>query len=92
MSGSGDQATGSRGDPSNEHSRVLSALGNDELSGPAIFRRMSGAHTRTAGDQRLLYPALHGLEANWRLRASWLTDASGIPHRVYRRGRFGFLG
>ena len=92
MSGSGDQATGSRGDPSDERSRVLSALGNDELSGPAIFRRMAGPNSRVPGGQGLFYPALYGLVASWRLRARWQTDPSGIPHRVYRRERFGFPG
>ena len=92
MSGGEPQLTGSGAELSDQRSQVRRALGKDELSGPAIFRRMSSPNSRTAVDQRLLYPALYDLVASWRLRARWQTDPSGIPHRVYRRGRFGFLG
>jgi hypothetical protein len=92
MSGDGTDITGSQVDLSRERSRVMSALGKDVLSGPAIFRRMSGSNTRDPGDQSLLYPALYGLTSSWRLRAYWQADDTGIPHRVYRRARFGFLG
>ncbi len=92
MSGGGHQPTGSGAELSEQRSQVRRALGKDELSGPAIFRRMSGSKSRTAGDQRLLYPALYGLAASWQLRARWQADPGGIPHRVYRRGRFGILG
>ena len=92
MSGNGTDIAGSQVDLSNERSRVMSALGQDFLSGPAIFRRMFGSNTRDPGDQSLLYPALHSLMSSWRLRAYWQTDDTGIPHRVYRRARFGFLG
>ena len=78
------------GGPSDERSRVLSALGNDELSGPAIFRRMAGPNSRVPGGQGLFYPALYGLVELATAR-TWQTDPSGIPHRVYRRERFGFL-
>ena len=91
MSGSDGQLTGLEAELSDERSQVCRALGKDELSGPAIFRRMSGSKGPVAGDQRLLYPALYGLVASWRMRARWQTDPSGIPHRVYRRGKFGFL-
>ncbi|MGA3058344.1 MAG: hypothetical protein ABSE70_09985 [Candidatus Limnocylindrales bacterium] len=39
------------------------------------------------GDQSLLYPALHSLEASWLVHATWQSDAKGIPHRTYRRRR-----
>lgn len=92
MSGNRSDNEVARLDLSNERSRVMGALGKDVLSGPAIFRRMSGSNTRKTGDQSLLYPALHSLTSSWRLRAYWQTDDTGIPHRVYGRARFGFLG
>jgi hypothetical protein len=84
--------TGSEPELLDERSQVFRALGRDELSAPEIFRRMSGSNRRTPGDQRLIYPALYGLAASWQLRARWQVDPSGITRRVYRRGRFGFLG
>jgi len=92
MSGNGTDITGSQVDLSSERSRVMSALGKDVLSGPAIFGRMSGSNTRDPGDQSLLYPALYSLTSSWHLRARWQIDGTGIQHRVYRRARFGFLG
>ena len=92
MSGRRGRPKGDGLELSDARSQVLRALGRDELSGPAIFRRMSGSNSGMAGDQRLLYPALYGLVASWRLRAHWQADPSGIPRRMYRRGRFGLLG
>jgi len=40
-----------------------------------------------AGDQAFLYPALHSLEADRRLQATWLPDAGGGSRRAYRRRR-----
>jgi hypothetical protein len=68
------------------------------LTGPVIFRRMherstdaeAGARPEAGpnpGDQSLLYPALHSLEADWRVQARWLPDANGIWHRTYRKRR-----
>jgi hypothetical protein len=81
--------------------RVLVAV--DELdggaaTGPAILRRMHERLTDTehgerlgadpnSGDQSLLYPALHSLEADWRIQARWLPDANGIRYRTYRKRR-----
>jgi DNA-binding PadR family transcriptional regulator len=79
-----------------ERRRVLEALEGEALTGPAISRRMhlpwTGAesgteHAATEGDQSLLYPALHSLEADSTLQSEWLSDASGIRHRTYRRRR-----
>ena len=79
--------------------RVLQAvdvLGPEAMTGSVIFRRMSdrSAETETGagrgiqpGDQSLLYPALHSLEADWEVQAAWVTDANGIHHRTYRKRR-----
>ena len=84
-----------------ERQRVLDAvedLDGGVVTGPVIFRRM---HERlidaepgerpeagpNPGDQSLLYPALHSLEADWRVQATWLSDANGIRHRTYRKRR-----
>jgi hypothetical protein len=72
---------------SRERDHVLKTLGDDALSGPAILRRMIGRPAEP-GDQGLLYPALHSLEAGWALRAEWATDAAGKRRRTYRRRRF----
>jgi len=79
-----------------ERKRVLDALRGEALTGPAILRRMSerstaadaGAAGRAEpGDQSLLYPALHSLEADWRLEATWLPEAGGVRRRTYRKRR-----
>lgn len=79
-----------------ERERVLEALDGEALTVPAILRRM---HERSTGaeagaghgaeprDQSLLYPALHSLEADWKLQAGWLSDANGMRRRTYRRRR-----
>lgn len=81
-----------------ERKRVLEALDGQTLSGPAIFRRMLERSTTAGdaaadgvgmqlGDQSLLYPALHSLEAGWKLQAMWQSDAGGTEHRTYRKRR-----
>ncbi|MGD0863637.1 MAG: hypothetical protein ABSA21_12940 [Candidatus Limnocylindrales bacterium] len=80
-----------------ERKRVLAAvkdLGCELLTGPVIFRRMHERSTEARpeagpnpGDQSLLYPALHSLEADWSVQATWLSDANGIRHRTYRKRR-----
>jgi hypothetical protein len=79
-----------------ERERVLRALDGASLSGPAISRltrqQPSGASALDAGtalsnDQGLLYPALHSLEAGWKLQATWQSDVSGTKHRIYRKRR-----
>jgi hypothetical protein len=79
-----------------ELERVLYALDGDAMTSSAIAHRMrdrpteAGTETASraaAGDQRLLFPALHGLEADWRLQAKWLPDANGVSHRAYRKRR-----
>jgi DNA-binding PadR family transcriptional regulator len=72
-----------------ERRRVLKALDGGALTGPAVMRRIS-ENTGVAaapGDESLLYPALHSLEAEWRLTATWHSDAHGSPRRTYRRRR-----
>jgi hypothetical protein len=84
-----------------ERKRVLAAfedLGDESLTGPVIFRRTyerltdaEPADRREAGtkpgDQSLLYPALHSLEADWMVHASWVSDSNGVRHRTYRKRR-----
>lgn len=79
-----------------ERERVLEALDGEALSVPAILRRMNERSTRAEvgtehgaepSDQRLLYPALHSLEADWKLQAGWLSDANGMRRRIYRKRR-----
>jgi hypothetical protein len=79
-----------------ERERVLEALDGEVLTVPAILRRMherstgaeAGAvHGAEPGDQSLLYPALHSLEADWKLQARWLSDANGMRRRTYRERR-----
>lgn len=79
-----------------ERKRVLEALDSEALSGPVVFLRMRGRSNGAAaatvsavqpGDQSLLYPALHSLEAGWKLQAAWQSDASGTKHRTYRKRR-----
>jgi DNA-binding PadR family transcriptional regulator len=83
-----------------ERRRVLEALDGEVLTGPAILRRMRerpigaeagaevGAADRVApGDESLLYPAMHSLEADWKLKAMWLPDGDGGRHRTYRKRR-----
>jgi hypothetical protein len=68
------------------------------LTGPVIFRRMHARSTDAEpgaqpesgpnpGDQSLLYPALHSLEADGRVKAAWVLDANGLRHRTYRKRR-----
>ena len=84
-----------------ERRRVLEVLRGEALTGPAILRRMSepstAADAGAAGgaepggaepaDASLLYPALHSLEADWRLEAAWLPEAGGVRRRTYRKRR-----
>jgi hypothetical protein len=84
-----------------ERQRVLAAvedLDGGPPTGPVIFRRMQERATDTEagerpeagpnqGDQSLLYPALHSLEASWLVHATWQSDGKGIRHRTYRRRR-----
>jgi hypothetical protein len=82
-----------------ERQRVLDAVEDLEgmiPTGPVVFRRMYERSTvaepdaRTEagpipGDQSLLYPALHSLEADGRVKAAWVLDANGFRHRTYRK-------
>jgi hypothetical protein len=82
--------------------RAIDVLGSEAMTGSVIFRRMSdqgGARAAGVGadlgadralpasDQSLLYPALHSLEADWKVQATWVANADGIRHRTYRRRR-----
>jgi DNA-binding PadR family transcriptional regulator len=73
---------------------VLEALDGEAMTGPAVFRRMRdrsiGDGLRDgvkAGDQAFLYPALHSLEADRKLRAAWRPDVAGVSRRTYQRRR-----
>jgi DNA-binding PadR family transcriptional regulator len=98
-----NRSDGSRRVPSFRSERkrllaVLEDLDGANATGPVIFRRMqeraTGAEPQggpeagpNPGDQSLLYPALHSLEADGRAEATWQSDAEGIRHRTYRRRR-----
>ena len=79
-----------------ERKRVLEALDGGAMTGSAIFRRIrersaggeaEASESAQSGDQSLLYPALHSLEAGWTIQATWQSDAGGANHRTYRRRR-----
>jgi DNA-binding PadR family transcriptional regulator len=79
-----------------ERRQVLAALEGEALSGSAVFRRIrersaegeaAPGESGQSGDQSLLYPALHSLEAGWKIQARWQSDAGGTKHRTYRRRR-----
>ena len=97
MSGSDAPAEGTK-PLADERKRVLEELGTEPLSGLAVFRRIrersAGGEAEAgesaqahSGDQILLYPALHSLEAGWKIQATWESDAGGTKHRTYRRRR-----
>jgi DNA-binding PadR family transcriptional regulator len=76
--------------------RALEALDRGAMTGSAIFRRIrersaggeaEASESAQSGDQSLLYPALHSLEAGWKLQATWQSDPGGTKHRTYRRRR-----
>jgi DNA-binding PadR family transcriptional regulator len=82
-----------------ERRQVLAAVASfatiegSDPTGPAIARRLGIRSTgakpgaeqpANAGDQSLLYPALHSLEAAWRVRATWLPAPDGSLRRTYR--------
>ena len=70
---------------------VLSTLRDGELHGYEIARRIrdrsSGAFSLSEGS---LYPALHRLEADGALEATWRAGESGPRRRYYRLTRAGF--
>lgn len=83
-------------------SRALAAIDDLDgvgATGPAVLRRLrersfagnSGAAAEDAGatspDEPNLYPVLHRLEADWRIRATWQAGADGTLHRTYERRR-----
>lgn len=41
----------------------------------------------SSADEPSLYPVLHRLEADWKIRATWQAGADGTLHRTYRRRR-----
>ena len=66
-----------------ERYRVLEALGDDSLTSSAVARRLGAVPAER--NQSLLFPALHGLEADGRLTANWQPGTDGLPHRTYRK-------
>ena len=69
-----------------ERQRVLEALAGAPLTSSGVAGCIHSAPAEV--DQSLLFPALHGLEADGRLRAGWRPDARGIPRRTYLCRRF----
>ena len=68
-----------------ERRRVLEALADGSLTSSAVARRLGPASPE--GSQSLLFPALHGLEADGRLAANWRTGADGLARRTYTKRR-----
>jgi DNA-binding PadR family transcriptional regulator len=66
-----------------ERHLVLEALADDSLTSSAVARRLGAVSAER--DDRLLFPALHGLEADGGLTAKWQPGSDGLPHRIYRR-------
>lgn len=72
-------------DLATERRNVLEALAGDRLNSSAIARSI---HSSAADpDQSLLFPALHKLEADGRLKAEWRPGIDGRQHRTYRKRR-----
>ena len=63
---------------------ALSKAADGPLTGRAISTLIGSSDDRLAGDERLLYPALHGLEASGKIRAAWLPGPDGTLRRTYR--------
>jgi len=63
---------------------ALSKAADGQLTGRAFSGLIGSSADRVAGDERLLYPALHGLEASGKIRAAWLPGPDGSLRRTYR--------
>ena len=63
---------------------ALSLAAGGPLTGRAISSLIGSSDDRVAGDERLLYPALHGLEASGKIRAAWQPGPDGRLRRTYR--------
>ena len=63
---------------------ALSKAAGAPLTGRAISSLIGVPDDRVAGDEGLLYPALHGLEASGKIRAAWLPGPDGTLRRTYR--------
>jgi DNA-binding PadR family transcriptional regulator len=63
---------------------ALSKSAGNPLTGRAISSLIGSSGDRVAADERLLYPALHGLEASGKVRAAWLPGPDGRLRRTYR--------
>jgi len=64
---------------------IMAAIGSDRLSGHEILVRLAKPPAAPEPPEPALYPTLHRLEADGRLRAGWSTDPSGRTRRLYRR-------
>jgi hypothetical protein len=64
---------------------VVVAIGSDSLSGFEVLVRLAKPPAASEPPESALYPTLHRLEADGRLKASWSTDPSGRTRRLYRR-------
>jgi hypothetical protein len=64
---------------------VAAAIGSDRLSGFDVLVRLAKPPAAPEPPEPALYPTLHRLEADGRLKASWSTDPSGRTRRLYRR-------
>jgi DNA-binding PadR family transcriptional regulator len=64
---------------------VMEAIGSERLSGYEVLVRLGEPPAAPEPPEPALYPTLHRLEADGRLRASWSTDPFGRTRRLYRR-------
>jgi DNA-binding PadR family transcriptional regulator len=64
---------------------VIAAIGSERLSGYEVLVRLAKPPAAPEPPEPALYPTLHRLEADGRLRAGWSTDQFGRPRRLYRR-------
>lgn len=84
-------ALGTHRDP-RLRSRLLDALGEKPLSGHEVVQRLArdaraaAAAPGSAGEASI-YPALHRLEADGKLRAAWERTQSGPVRRRYSVAR-----
>lgn len=68
--------------------RLVSGIGGDRLSSQEIAARLAAGgpapQGAVAAQEARLFPVLHRLEADGKLRAGWQADTAGKVRRRYR--------